>query len=150
MIKEFRIKSKIRCELFQYGLDKKTGDVILYCWSRDEKNMEQDMIDNPKAFCKIDQEIGYRAIRKNGKLNRLLDKILKEHDNFRVIEEPDMKDYIITDNGLKGDTGAYEREYAYVNEVFYVRVKCDKDFMIDEMLVEVPLEDFYEVTKDGR
>lgn len=149
LLVEFRKENKIKCELIQTGVDPKTNEPWIWIGTiKDVKRIRHDKKMLGTALLKPKKN-GMYPVRKHSQLWYNWVKKLKEHDDFRVLDEPSTIDYIAISNKKGGgDVGKFEREYLAVGKDLYLRFSSENDFIVNEGLVEIPLYQFYEMKED--
>lgn len=75
---------------------------------------------------------GFCQIRAASPLMKDWLKMCEKNDNFRVLEQPDITDYILMES-----SGKIEKQYSMVDRELYVRVTCTSEFEMKGDFIEI-------------
>ena len=147
LLKDFREKEDIRCELVLPYTDSRTGKSSLkIATTKDYKRIVHDKKKFGTDLKKPDGN-GFYGIRLNSKLYAEWQEILKQNDNFKILSEPKIAQYIGINNKGK-DLGKFEREFLVDDKDLYLYIDCPYDFIVVDDFIEIEVYKFFELKDD--
>lgn len=144
-------KHKIKCELVKVYQERKyKKDKGVYyldtikIGSKDPKRLKKDKDKFKSALTNTDRD-GYAMLRRNGPLFLAWQKVLKDNDNLKVLESPEIRDYFIIDG--EKDVGELVKEFHWDirEQSLYLYVRCDIEFKETQDFIEIELDEFYKM-----
>lgn len=147
LLKEFRKEQDIQCELILPYTDSRTQKQSLkIATTKDYRRIAHDKKKFGTDLKKPDSQ-GFYGIRLNSKLCQSWLDILKANDNFKILDEPKIAEYIGINNKGK-DLGKFEREFLVDDKDLYLSIKCEYKFIVVDDFIEIEPYKFYEI-KEG-
>ena len=147
ILTDFRKRHKIKCELVLAGVDERTQKpYIMIGTHKDVKRVVADKKRFGTDLLKPNLR-GMYSFRKNGKVYQDWLETLKKEDNFKILAEPKILDYIAFDNDGK-DLGEFEKEYLVYDKDLYMLITSEKDFVVDEDFIEIEGYKFYDMKEE--
>lgn len=149
ILTKFRAEHDLKCEWFVPGTDERTGKPFLSIGT----HISVERIIHDKGVYGTDllkpNKQGLYALRKNGGLYRDWLETLEYEDNFKVLDEPKISQYMAIDNKGK-DLGEFEREFLVHGKDLFVNVKTENKFIMTEDFIEIEPYKFYEMKEEEK
>lgn len=134
ILTEFRKNEGIKCELFNV-FNGKGGKIAIGIGSKHEDRIAYDMDRIPLKK----EKGGMYPIHKGSKIYKRFIKFLKSHDNFEILNEPSIYDYIVFDNN--GTSKAkYKKKYIRAGNELYLYIESKTPFIVSEDFIPTTLD----------
>lgn len=149
ILTEFRKEQGIESELVMTGTDERTGKIFLEIGTiKDVNRIKHDKAKFGTNLLRPNSR-GMYPVRKNGPLHAKWVAKLLEHDNFKVLPEPSVTQYIAFDKKGK-DLGEYVKNFVISKDnSLYMMISSETEFIVTEDFIEVEPYKFIEI-KEGK